>query len=496
MEHLEILSKKIDENWQEQIETTKELISIRSVRKDPEEDKPFGEGVQEAFQYFLDIAHKQGFDCENIDNYGGHVEFGGYEYNEEGEMIGTSSEIMGILCHLDVVPEGNDWDYNPFEGTLKDGKLFGRGAIDNKGPAVAVLFAMKAIKDAGIIPEKKVRLILGLDEETKWEGIKYYANKTEASDFGFTPDADFPVVHGEKGILVFDIAKKIGKNNDEGLKLRSFKGGFAENMVADHARVVVNSKKKEVYETIKDRVTQLREEGVMKIYSKPAGKSLEITVQGVSAHGARPEEGVNAITHMMKFLGELKFTNDDVNDFIEFYNEHIGAELDGESFGCKFSDNASGDTIFNVGLIEMDTKSVRLSVNVRYPVTFSAQNIYDSIDDTCRKYSLGIVKKKEQKPIYIEKENQLVKTLMEVYREHTGDKESEPVVIGGGTYARAFDNVLAFGSLFPGEEESAHQKNEFIDLENLRKMTLIYADAIIRLTNFTKASNKEPNLEK
>jgi len=493
MEYLE----QIENNRAEMLQTLKELIAIKSVQEPevtaaPDEGgapifMPFGKGVHGAFSYMLKKAGEEGFDVQNIDNYGGHIEFGGYTCNDEGEIIATSEEVMGILGHLDVVPEGGDWDYDPYGGTIADGKIFGRGTADDKGPVIAAFYAMKALKDVGIVPEKKVRLILGLDEETNWKGMEYYFSKCREPDFGFTPDSEFPAIHGEKGIIVFDIAKKMAKTVGKGLELRTFKGGAAANMVADHARVVLRAEKVEDYEPIKKLISTYRSDKCLgersaKINCKGVGKSLEITVQGISSHGARPDSGINAISTMMEFLGQLVFINEDINDFIEFYNKHIGFEFNGKSLGCGLSDEPSGELTLNVGMIDLDSRAVRLTINVRYPVTFNDTIVYEAIMPVMNKYNLGIIKGKHQEPIYIPSDDPMIVTLMDIYKEHTGDADSKPLVIGGGTYARAAKNVIAFGPSFPGEREVAHQKNEYIDIENLMTATKIYADAIFRLT--------------
>lgn len=172
------------------------LIQIKSVEAPAEGNMPFGKGVQDALEYTLNLGEKMGFAVKNVDNYAGHIEFG------EGD------EIIGVLAHLDVVPEGSNWDYDPYGAEIADGKIFGRGTIDNKGPAVSALYAMKALKDEGIPVNKRVRLILGTNEETGWEGINYYMKNEETPHMGFTPDADFPAIHGEMGILIFDLVKK------------------------------------------------------------------------------------------------------------------------------------------------------------------------------------------------------------------------------------------------------------------------------------------------
>ncbi|MDD2190061.1 MAG: dipeptidase PepV [Eubacteriales bacterium] len=469
------------ENYREDmIKTLQELIAIRSVASEPDGDAPFGRGIQDSFEYMLKKAKEEGFDTENIDNYGGHIEFGGYLLNEEGEVIETNEEIMGILGHLDVVPEGKDWDYEPYGGQLVEDRIYGRGAIDNKGPTVAVFYAMKALKDARVVPQKKVRLILGLDEETGWRGMDYYLKHTKLPDFGFAPDGDFPAIHGEMGILIFDLAKKINKSpaNTKGVVLRNMTGGNAANMVADHARAVINA---DSYDDIKAKLAEFRKATGYQIISKGFGKSLEITAQGISSHGARPEAGLNAISILMKFLGGLNFENEDVNEFINFYNEHIGFELSGDSLGCGLEDKPSGKLILNVGMGKIDEGSASLTINIRYPVTINEEQVYDSILPVINKFNLGIVKKNHHDPIYMPKDDKMICTLMDVYKKHTGDMDCEPKVIGGGTYARAVKNAVAFGAKFPGEPELAHQKNEYITVTSLIKSAKIFADAIFEL---------------
>lgn len=472
METLKKTYEIIDNKQQEIVNTLRQLIAVPSVAVRSDGVNPFGDNVDKAFKFMLKKAESDGFDTFNADNYGGHIEF----------KSNISNECMGILGHIDVVPEGKDWDFEPYEGAVADGKIYGRGAIDDKGPVIASYYAMKSLKEAGFNPGKSIRLILGLDEETNWEGMDYYFTKAPEPDFGFTPDADFPAIHGEKGIIVFDIAGKFGKSQSKGIELRTLKGGNAANMVADYARAVILAENKEEYNTIKELLMRLKKEKNYKVTQKQIGKSLEISVKGVSAHGASPELGINAVSVMMDILGNINFANDDVNSFIEFYNTHIGFKTDGSGMGCGFSDEQSGNLIFNVGQIEMNSKSVSLTINIRYPVTFNQDKIYDSMMPVINKYNLGVVKGEHKAPIYMPADSPLISTLMNVYRQHTGDNETPPLVIGGGTYARSADNIVAFGACLPGEEEMAHQKNEYIKISNLILITKIYAQAIYELT--------------
>ena len=200
---LESVNCKIDENKAEMIKSLSNLLSIPSVSGEAEPGMPFGRNVQLAYDYMMQLGKKEGFALYNADNYGGHIDF-------EGKDTG----IVGIVGHLDVVPEGDGWKHDPYGGEVEDGIIYGRGTIDNKGPVIASFYAMKALKECGFEPEKTIRLILGLDEETNWNGMEYYLNDVgEIPDFGFTPDADFPAIHGEKGIMVFDIVKKFNNTN-------------------------------------------------------------------------------------------------------------------------------------------------------------------------------------------------------------------------------------------------------------------------------------------
>ena len=476
MELLTSVNKKIEDNKTEMISSLSKLISIPSVAADGKGNMPFGEEVHRAYAAMMEMAEKEGFDTFNADNYGGHIDF-----------TGTEDGIVGIVGHLDVVPEGSGWDFEPYGGEVIDGNICGRGSTDDKGPVIASFYAMKALKECGYAPKRTIRLILGLDEETNWHGMNYYLEHVgDVPDFGFTPDGDFPAIHGEMGILVFDMVRKLAQGSFKGMELSSIKGGTAANSVADSCRAVLHNSMGDGYEHVKEVVADFRREKDCRVTCKGIGKSFEINVQGVSAHGAKPQQGRNAITMMMELLGRLNFANEDINDFIGFYNEHIGYRLHGEAIGCGFEDEPSGRLIFNVGMVELDKKTARLTINIRYPVTMNDDMVYSGLMSVLDKYDIGIVKGKHQKPIYMEENDPLVKTLMEIYKKHTGDDDSRPLVIGGGTYARAVQNTIAFGARFPEDPDAMHQRNEFISVRNMMRLTEIYAEAMYRLAELDK----------
>lgn len=483
----------LEKNQEEMVAALQDLIRAASegreaVTRDGEL-LPFGEGVQEALEKALMWGKKLGFETRNVDNYGAHIDWVGTGkpiYDEGGNVIGHEKpEIMAIIGHLDVVPAGSGWDFDPYGGDVCDGKIYGRGTTDDKGPVVSCLFAMKALKDAGYKPINTVRLILGLDEETNWNGMKYYFDKVERPDYGFTPDADFPIINGEKGMLFFDLARKFGQTQAggaSGLHLRSVKGGTAPNSVPDSCRVVVRSDVAGAYDEIRKKVVAYREETGYKLSCKGMGKSLELTAAGVAAHGAKPEAGLNAISVMMEFLGRLNFVSEDHNDFVAFYNRYIGFCLDGAGLGVDFEDEKSGKLVFNVGMISMDPEAATLTINVRYPVTFTDDQIFETMEPVLNQYNMGLIKQGNKDPLYLDLDNPMVRDLLQIYQKHSGDTTSEPLVIGGGTYARSTPGIVAYGALFPGDEDLMHQKNECLTLDRFNLMTKIYAEAIYKLS--------------
>lgn len=469
--------KFLEQNKGEMISALQEVVRINSEEGESfvcadNSVYPFGQGVQQALETTLDIGKRLGFEVKNVDNYGGHIDF-----------PGTGDKIMAILGHLDVVPAGNGWKYDPYGGEIEDGKIYGRGTSDDKGPIISCLYAMKALKDSGYKPKATIRVILGLDEENEWKGMDYYFSKERRPDFGFTPDSDFPLINREMGILAFEFAKKFNKTSSDGLKLRSIKGGNAANSVADSCRAVLNSSDDVRYEEIKEKIAAYREETGYKLSCKGVGKSLEITAAGISAHGAKPEAGINAISIMMDFLGRLNFVNESQNEFISFYNKYIGFCLDGEELGIALEDEPSGRLIFNVGMTEFSSEAGSFTINIRYPVTCTEEQVYAPMEEILNKYDIGLIKLHRKAPLYIKEDDPLVKILMDIYKKYTGDEDAKPIVTGGGTYARATSGVVAYGALFPGDEDVMHQKNEYISIEKLELMTKIYAEAIYKLSS-------------
>ena len=289
----------------------------------------------------------------------------------------------------------------------------------------------------------------------------------------------------EEGMLVFDLAKKFARTSGEGLVLRSLSGGIAPNSVPDSCRAVLNAsgpQQGEIYEEIRAKAAAYKEESGHALKIRGMGKSLELISAGKASHGAKPEDGLNAISVMMDFLGCLSFVNEDVNDFISFYNRHLGFCLNGETAGIGFCDEKSGRLVLNVGMAEIGPEAGKLVINIRYPVSNVAEDIYAGLKPVLDRYEIGLIKRGEKPTVYIDVNDPLVQTLLSIYREHSGDYESQPQVIGGGTYAKAAPHIIAYGGMFPGDEDRMHQRDEYIDLKRYEQMAAIYADAIYKLS--------------
>ncbi|MGI5857807.1 MAG: dipeptidase PepV [Tepidanaerobacteraceae bacterium] len=450
------MEKVITSNETGLLKATSEILKIKSVKEAPLPNMPFGEGPAKALEYALALADSFGFKTKNLDNYAGWAEWG------EGD------KMIGILVHLDVVPEGSGWTYPPYGGEIHEGKIYGRGAIDDKGPAMAALFALKSLKDAGIKLNKRVRVIFGTDEESGCECMEYYLKHDEAPTMGFSPDANYPIINGEKGILTFSFNTSFPSSKGEsGVKLLSLKGGHRPNMVPDYAEAHLLGDKKEiqnVVNTIGDTIP-----GDYEI-EHDNGKTI-IKSYGISAHGSTPEKGINAAMLLAKLVGEMKIVETQ-RDFIIFLNDMMGLDTTGKALGVDFEDKVSGPLTFNVGVVELDQSKATVTVNIRYPIKYEGEKILKQIRRNTPD-SISIINISDNKPHYVSEDNPMIKELKEAYEKVTGE-QAYCFSIGGGTYARMFNNCVAFGPNFPGKPELAHQKDEYIEIKDLMQNLRIY----------------------
>lgn len=451
---------------QELITELQQLIQIESIldEENATAAAPFGEGPLAALNFMLQKGLEQGMIVKNVDNMAGHIEMG------EGE------DLLGILCHIDVVPAGDlaTWTYPPFEGRVVDGKLFARGAIDDKGPTMAAWLAMKLIKDAGIPLKKRVRMIIGSDEESGFRCVDRYFEKEEMPAIGFAPDADFPLINAEKGIAHVVLTQKAGRLENE--KLVSFDAGKRTNMVPDKAIATLRAASVNAELNFQKFLLENDAQGSFAI----EGSSYIITVKGKSAHAMEPEKGRNAAVLLAKFLTtELDGAG---LDFANFMVELFDGDHYGTALNFNFFDEMSGQTTLNPGIVTFGENGATIEVSMRYSVTYPFEQKVSAVQSMLADKAFAMDIAGNSTPHYVSEDDELVKTLLDVYRKHSGDF-SKPLSTGGGTYARVMKKGVAFGMLFPGEPDVAHQADEFVIVENLVKAAAIYAEAIVKLAS-------------
>ncbi|OKO91835.1 Acetylornithine deacetylase [Geobacillus proteiniphilus] len=445
------------------------LVRIPSVRDDEQAraGAPFGPKVAEALEYMLHRGREEGFRVKNVDGFAGHVEMG------QGE------KLVGVLGHIDVVPPGDGWTMDPFAADVLSGRIYGRGAIDDKGPTMAAFYAMKIIRELGLPLGKRVRLIIGGDEESDWRCVEHYFCHEEMPDVGFAPDADFPIIHAEKGIIDADLSYRPPESEEaEGLVLASFQAGRRYNMVPDAAEAVVEGAGRT--EELLGLYEQFcRERGVKGSIRQSEG-AVAFQLEGVSAHGAEPERGKNAGVYLAQFLASLPLDGRS-RPFIQFIASVFFGDARGQRLGLAYRDEQSGELTVNVGVLSYDRRhGGTIGLNIRYPVTADGEVIRQTLSNAAAERGLTLSRFSDTKPHYIDPNHELVRTLQRVYEEQTGEP-ARLLAIGGGTYARALTAGVAFGALFPGRPDVAHQKDEYIEIDDLVKATAIYAQAIYEL---------------
>ncbi len=432
------------------IEKTKEILKIPSVLTefDPESETPFGVEINRSLHFMLDLAKSDNFVTKNIKNYAAHIEYG------------KGKDILGILCHIDVVPAGDNWSHPPFAPIIKQDRIYARGSNDDKGPTIASYYALKFLKDLGFEMEKRVRIIIGTDEETGWRGIKEYFKTEQMPEIGFAPDASFPLIYGEKGILSFDVT---GKTKDT--HLLTFKAGDRYNVVPDYAECTLDVDLKEQF------LAYLSFNGL-----KGEIKEDKYIVHGKRAHAMQPNLGINAAFILAEFL------NQNINNhFIQYICQFLTFDHLGEKLNINHHDDEMKDFTINPAVYNYKDNEFKIGINCRYPKGWDKDSALINIEASVIGPRFKFKVKSDAPVHYVNKDDELVKTLHQAYIKYTDDETTPLITIGGGTYSRALKKAVAFGAAMPGRKDVAHQVDEYFHIEDLLKATAIYMEAIYQL---------------
>ena len=441
-----------------------ELLSVRSILgTDITEETPFGSGPREALDLILSFGERDGYKTKLVENKAGHIE------------VGQGDELFGILGHVDVVPVVEaDWTSHPFKPEIRDGKIFARGSLDDKGPTMAAYYAVKLLDKLGVKWNKRVRVIIGSDEETGFRCVEAYFKHEEQPASGFTPDAMFPLVYAEKARATFDHKLKfVLEDGNYNYKLVKFNGGQVLNMVIASAKAELVGEVSDIKEKFENFLVQEKLDGEVTVED-----TIKLTLKGKAAHGSTPQYGINAATKLAEFLSTLGLDNNGKN-FVNYIVEKLANDPFGEKLGIDYSDNEMGEATYNYGILDYDLeKKVGIvSTDCRHPMKFDLVARLNGV----KVDNIDIEVTSTKEAHYVPKDDELVTTLMDVYRKHTGDTKNDAFVLGGGTYARCLKKGVAFGLLFPGKEDTMHQANEYLEVEDLLLATAIYAEGIYKL---------------
>lgn len=462
-------------NWLAEVEQRKErlfedlfrLLRIPSVREDDKAtvDAPVGPGPKAALEEFMKMAQEDGFVTKQFGPWAGRIE------------VGAGEQLLGILGHVDVVPVGTGWETDPFEPVIKDNRIYARGSSDDKGPTVAAYFAIKLLQELGYTFNQRIHLIVGTDEESGWQCMDHYFAHAEMPDFGFSPDAVFPIINGEKGNVSFTLEFESQAKDGE-VSLINFEGGLRENMVIQDVTAVVkglNAEKVSSYEAF-------LAENQLKGMTQVEGDIVTFTLVGKAAHGSTPQQGRNAATFLATFLQGEVFDNQAADSFINSLANELHEDFKAEKVGVSHQHPVMGDVSMNVGIVAYEAdKGGKVVLNFRYPEGTTPEIMVEKFQQTLAHYAFKFSRSEGKEPHYVPADDPLVETLLDVYESQTGLKGHE-MSIGGGTYGRLMPRGVAYGALFPDSIDTMHQANEFLAVDDLLKATAIYAEAIYRLT--------------
>ncbi|RED55131.1 dipeptidase PepV [Cohnella lupini] len=428
---------------------------------------PMGEKIGEALDYVLALAQNEGFKTKNLDGLAGFAEWG------------ESEEYIGVLAHVDVVPAPGEWTTPPYEPTIREGKLYARGTIDDKGPGMAAFYALKILKDLGLPLKRKIRMIYGTDEESGMLCVQHYLDVEPEPTYGFSPDDAFPMVYAEKGQINMKLTLSGSEGEKQGTILVNFSSGDRGNMVPGQASAEIKTNQPE--ELMNRFKTYCKEQGLRGEVGN-SDETITLTLYGKTVHGMEPQNGVNAGLECLHFLTTLSFSGSD-QSFIAFAENCLYRDPFGEKLGIHYREDVLGPLTVNAGIINYDhVDGGSIQLNIRVPLNNDYQHTIETITKKAEICNFTIADARQFSTHYIPADHPMIKTLQSAYQSITGE---EPTLLtsGGATYATLMKNAVAFGALFPGKVDSSHQIDEFIEIDDLIKATAIYAKALYELSH-------------
>lgn len=457
-----ILSEKYFDEYKKDLNDLVEIESVRDVEH-AADGAPFGPNIEKVLKVMLDKGQRDGFKTKNYDGFAGTI------------TLGDGEETVGILGHLDVVPLGDGWIHDPLKVCEENGYLFGRGVLDDKGPLLAGYYAMRLLKDNHVPLKRKVMLIAGTDEESGMGGIKEYVKRGPIPTMGFTPDGDFPVIYAEKGNL------HITLDSDLPSIIKEFNAGTRPNIVIPEASAILDTDQLDA-----DQFNFFLKTNGLEGKADVEDGYVHLTVYGKAAHGSMPYMGENAGVHLLNYIGQA-YDDKLAKDLYQLLKDWKGTpeniDIDGVYMGFL---------TMNPGIIRIENGHAHILIDIRYPNDTTPEKILAGFESACKELGGSIKAAIEYQgdPLFVDPNSKLVKDLMASYAKYSKDTFTPPIAIGGGTYAKMFDNFVAFGPEKPWIKPpkgmkigGCHAADEAISVDALKEAIAIYADAIERLAN-------------
>ncbi|WP_334352437.1 Sapep family Mn(2+)-dependent dipeptidase [Companilactobacillus sp. HBUAS56257] len=421
--------KLFNQSRDEFIEDFRKLVQIPSINGNKTYQAPFGIGPKRALEYLLELSNKLGFKTGQVSDCVGWAEYGP-----------DTDEYFGVLGHLDVVDVTDDWNYPPFDLTLKDGYFYGRGVLDNKGPFLSSLFALYLIKQQNIPLKKRIRIMFGTDEESGSRDVPYYLQTEKPPYGGFTPDCKFPIVYGERGLIDLTITAKV--SDDSLSQIDAIEGQFDRSFLPEYGAVTL------------------------------AGKKFEF--HGKKAPSNAPDMADNVLPKMVEKCSTL---DGETGKIFQWLNEKVGTQFDGHNLGLDFSDEASGKLQLSFYSLAKDTDELTFNISMRYPVTISEEKVLQQLKSQLAD-DMSVKINRNFPSVVKDKDLPYMQKFSKIYEEDTG-LDGKPVTTTGATYARALPNIVAFGPSFPGQKGIAHKGDEWLKYSDWQMMMQIYYDCFL-----------------
>ncbi|MBQ8974642.1 MAG: Sapep family Mn(2+)-dependent dipeptidase [Oscillospiraceae bacterium] len=455
-----------DDHRQELLDDLGELIAINSVRSEPLEGKPYGAGCARVLARGEDMCRRDGFVCSNFDNHVLTVD------------LNPAEPVLGILAHLDTVSVSGGWSSDPFKMRLSDGVLYGRGVSDDKGPAVAAYYALRAARELAPELKKGCRLILGASEETGSSDIAYYRTVEDFPPMVFTPDGNYPVVNFEKGRYAPRFEKHWAPET-AARRIVSIRGGSTANIVPKDACALVTGFE---LEQIRSFAKAAEERLNVKTECEQCDGGIKISVTGASAHASTPESGVNAQTALLELLRSMPF--DDCDSFravcalCELFPH---ADVSGGAIGIACADGETGALTLNFGVLELTAGGIEGNCDIRMPLCAGAQAVAEKFTAALARHGFSVASDSELTSYhYTPPESGFVSTLLDIYEGYTG-QPGRCLAIGGGTYVHDIDGGVAFGCEMQGYDSRMHGDDERMPVDVLLLSARMFTMAIIEL---------------